>query len=306
MWWNSVVVIFAHRFDIRVPLPRAGFAISSCPTCWRTSINASPSKNNNVLLLTPQDQAKPNQTTHHSIGKRTGQVEVVESETPTYSSEDLSNMSLRQLRSLMLQAGIGVEGCLEKNDLLERVMSSRLVTITHGNPDPSRSPPPPPPPEASTAHPGGGGGGGGGGGSTLRDDAPAGARAPAAAVGGGGRGGGEREEDSSASAAARRTGRTAGWWWGNGRRDGSGSGSGSTSQAEADRPPPPPQPQAPSAGSVPAVRPLESMSVKELREIASRLGVSTAGCLEKRDMVERIRGCGRYRETAAGVGRASR
>ncbi|CAN0416451.1 unnamed protein product, partial [Hapterophycus canaliculatus] len=35
------------------------------------------------------------------------------------------------------------------------------------------------------------------------------------------------------------------------------------------------------------------MSVKELREITNRLGVSTTGCIEKRDMVERIRGSGR-------------
>lgn len=183
-------------------------------------------------------------------------------------------MGLRQLRSLMLQAGIGVEGCLEKEDLLERVRSSRLVTITHAEPP---RPPPPPPPEASSGHLGGGGGGGGGGGR--------------------GGGAGEREEEIS-SASARHTSRTAGWWWGGGRRDGSES----ASQAEA-APPPPPPPQAASASSTPAVRPLESMSVKELREITRRLGVSTAGCLEKRDMVERIRGCGRYRE-AAGIGRA--
>ena len=47
--------------------------------------------------------------------------------------------------------------------------------------------------------------------------------------------------------------------------------------------------------------PLDSMSVKELRAITGRLGVDTTGCLEKRDIVERIRGCGRYRE-ASGVG----
>ncbi|CAN0483037.1 unnamed protein product, partial [Hapterophycus canaliculatus] len=53
----------------------------------------------------------------------------VESETPTYDAEDLSRMGVRQLRSLMLQAGIGDEGCLEKNDLLERILSSRLVSV---------------------------------------------------------------------------------------------------------------------------------------------------------------------------------
>lgn len=45
--------------------------------------------------------------------------------------------------------------------------------------------------------------------------------------------------------------------------------------------------------------PLESMSVKELKVIAAGLGVSTKGCVEKRDIVERIKARGIPRQAKA-------
>ncbi|CAB1100886.1 unnamed protein product [Ectocarpus sp. CCAP 1310/34] len=236
-----------------------------------------------------------------------GTIEVVESEIPSYDAEELSNMGLRQLRSLMLQAGIGTEGCLEKADLLDRIVSSRLVTVTHGEAVPPPAPPAPP----SFANRGGSGGG-----SAARQaperGATAGAGAAAAAPARGPGGVGERRWAEPNSNSFSRAGIRP-WWWRAGRRGGGGGGSAERAATQAGAgagatgPPPPPSPQpgaaaaAAGAGAA-AARPLESMSVKELREITSRLGVSTAGCLEKRDMVERIRSCGRYRE-AAGVGR---
>ncbi|CAM9382161.1 unnamed protein product [Ectocarpus fasciculatus] len=238
-----------------------------------------------------------------------GTIEVVEAEIPSYDAEELSNMGLRQLRSLMLQAGIGTEGCLEKADLLDRIASSRLVTVTHGE-----EVPPPPPPSF------GYGGGSSGGGSAARQSPQRGAGAGAgAAAAPPARGRGGMEETRWAEPNSNAFSRAGLWWRRAGRRGGGGGSSAERAATQAGAaaasPPPPPPPQAraaapaaPGAGAsavgagAAAARPLENMSVKELREITNRLGVSTAGCLEKRDMVERIRSCGRYRE-AAGVGR---
>lgn len=49
----------------------------------------------------------------------------------------------------------------------------------------------------------------------------------------------------------------------------------------------------PVSGGADASR-LESRSIKELLVIAERLQINTAGSLEKRDIVERIKGCGTY------------
>lgn len=196
----------------------------------------------------------------------TKKVEVIEGAArPEYEATELSEMSARQLRALMLQLGIDVQGCLEKADLLERVLSSRLVTVTHNSP-----PPPPPPPPYSSATVG----------RTGVDTTAAGA----------GAGDGHRfsdEQSSSTGATARRS-----WWgWPGGR------GSNEDSVPSPAGEPPTATPTTASTTAPPTASPaLDVMSVKDLRAIMCRLGVSTAGCIEKRDMVERIRGSGRYRE----------
>lgn len=189
-------------------------------------------------------------------------MELIEAEIPEYDAEELSQMSLRQLRSLMLQMGIDVAGCLEKADLLERIVSSGLVTVTH------RNPPPPPP---STAG--------------------AGDRRPGRA--GWWRGGERSPEADGNSSSSATTGRTAGEG-GRGSVDESDTSYSVSAQTPA-------RPASTPSGSG-TTSSLGGMSVKELKGIMARLGVSTNGCLEKRDMVERISGCGRYREGGGGGG----
>lgn len=216
-------------------------------------------------------------------------MELIEAINPEYNETELSEMSARQLRSLMLQVGIDVQGCLEKQDLLERVRDSGLVTVTHGEANdsdsvrPSSPPPPPPPPPtppmtttyiphfnpnhtASTTGATSTGGGQAQGG--LRHGS-SGDHVPAV----------EREEASS-----RRP-----WWLGGRRapRSPTPAAASRTAAATARTEPPPPVE-------------LESMSVKDLRVVMSGLGISMVGCIEKRDMVERIRGSGRYRGGAGG------
>ncbi|CAM9987181.1 unnamed protein product, partial [Ectocarpus sp. 6 AP-2014] len=69
------------------------------------------------------------------------EIKVVKAEIPSYDAEELSDMRPRELLSLMRQAGICTEGCLEQADLLDRIASSRLVTVTRGE----EVPPPPAP-----------------------------------------------------------------------------------------------------------------------------------------------------------------
>lgn len=189
-------------------------------------------------------------------------MDLIEAEMPEYDTEELSQMSLRQLRSLMLQMGIDVAGCLEKADLLERIVSSGLVTVTRRNP-------PPPPPAAEGA----------------------GDRRPGWA--GWWRGGETSPEVDENSSSSGTTGRTAG--------DGDGSRGGvdevDTSYSVSAQTPARPDSTLPWSGTTSS---LGSMSVKELKGIMARLGVSANGCLEKRDMVERIRDCGRFREGGGG------
>ena len=280
-------------------------------------------------------------------------MEIIASETPEYDAEELAQMPMRQLRALMLQMGIEVDGCLEKADLLERVINSRLITVTHG---------------ASPAYSGGDGGGygdsisgGGNGGSSSSGgaewQAPWGTRAegvqgqsvpeerrdsPSTRVGGGGGGGGVGGAGGTGGGGGEGGGgeggggeggggeggggdgggggggaRRSGWWWGSGGRGRSGnsgeaggrgedstaSQSSSQPSSQSSPPPPPPPPTGSGAtgqGRTQPAQTLERMSVKDLRAIMNRLGVSTVGCLEKGDMVERIRDCGRYQDSGGG------
>lgn len=244
-------------------------------------------------------------------------VELVESETPTYDADELSQMSMRQLRSLMLQAGIDVDGCLERSDLLDRIHSSRLVTVTRCDPfarsdeaDVSSSTPRPPP--SPPAYPSWNASPAAAAPATAAPPAaapPAAAR-PAAAPAVGARpapapAASARTSASRANASSNArpvppaSGGGGGGGWGGGHvpwasmfnwgaRTGGGSG-GRPSQS------PEPAPRSSSPRT-----PLENMSVKDLRGIMGRLGVSTQGCIEKGDMVERIKACGRYREGYSG------
>ncbi|CAM9731782.1 unnamed protein product [Sphacelaria rigidula] len=236
-----------------------------------------------------------------------GTVEVIDENNPEFDHSQLVAMSARQLRTLMLELGIDVEGCLEKRDMLDRVLSSRLVTVTHNGSSDGRNdygthnsdyttyssgrtaspasppPPPPPPPPPATAQP------------PAREEATAQGR-------GGGRGqaqGGawhtssnnERTEAGREEPTARRP-----WWRGLGR-------------TPAPAPAPAPAPRSsnlspPAEAQSVQSTPLDSMSVKELRTIMAGLGISMAGCIEKRDMVERIRGSGRYQPAGGGGGGA--
>lgn len=238
-------------------------------------------------------------------------VELVESETLTYDADELSQMSMRQLRSLMLQAGIEVDGCLERSDLLDRIHSSRVVTVMHRDTlgassdeadvssSTPRTPPPPPSYPAWNASPAA---------AAPPAAAPPAAARPAAARPAAPRPAAPRpaparpspaptSRTSASRANASSNARPAppssgGGGWGGGHapwasmfnwgaRTGGGGSGGRPSQS-------------------PAPTPLESMSVKDLRGIMGRLGVSAQGCIEKGDMVERIKACGRYREGYSG------
>lgn len=193
-------------------------------------------------------------------------------------------MSLRQLRSLMLQTGIDVEGCLEKTDLLERVINSRLITVTRDD-SPSQHPsppPPPPPPPVGTPHSTTGGRP-----ATSGNDANGRNNRPGNAT--------QRETTSSSSSSSGGR-RSWGWFRGSGGRAGRAGDAAheerrppSASASQPTRASPSQAPAASHAPAGPIPTSLESMSVKELRVVMTRLGVSAVGCLEKRDMVERIR-----------------
>lgn len=209
----------------------------------------------------------------------TPQVEMIQSATPEYDADDLAEMTSRQLRSVMLQAGIDVEGCLEKADLLERVLSSRLIRVTHQDP-----PQPPPPPAASSTS---------GEGNT------------------GARSTGSNQSFSTTREQQPTTRRS--WWGGRPRPAPAPTRVPTAGGWNDDRSPPiterrperpvPPTTEEPRRAEEVASS-LESMSVKELTAITSRLRISTAGCIEKRDVVERIRGSGRYHPEQGGRGGA--
>ncbi|CAM9413662.1 unnamed protein product [Choristocarpus tenellus] len=54
---------------------------------------------------------------------------MTDAEVQEVSSDSLAAMSLRELRDLMRSLGVGVDGCLEKADLLERVTTSGLINV---------------------------------------------------------------------------------------------------------------------------------------------------------------------------------
>lgn len=185
-------------------------------------------------------------------------------------------MPARQLRTLMLELGIESQGCLEKGDLLERISSSRLVTVTQrsleslpppGSQLPQPLQPPQPPGPAITSN------------SNAQGTVPTGGYNAA------------RQTAGRTPAPAQRRP----WWFGGRGAHHNVRGTSRSVPRSQPQPQHQPQPQTRQHAGRPArVPPLEEMSVKELRTIMARLGVSSAGCIEKSDMVERIRGSSSY------------
>ena len=148
--------------------------------------SAMPRKNQQTFCYGAGPAATPQTGCWNETENNKKKVEIIASETIEYDAEELSQMPLRQLRALMLQTGIEVDGCLEKADLLERIMSSRLINITHGAPQASSG-------DGSSSGSGSGSGGSGGGGSS-----------------GSGSGGGREGQASAGTGTGTETGRVYG------------------------------------------------------------------------------------------------